>query len=161
MTQEVAARLIAENLPAIYGYAYSKLYDKSRAEDLAGEIVLAILESAEALRQEEAFWGFAWKVAENTFRTFLKRERLAAQCLSLEREGLTEVLVAACMIEVSDRATALLEKVTPAHLRPPCADIVKIHHRMDVAAFIMESLLADGKLTIPQEKTPIAVFGVK
>ena len=94
MTQETAARLVEENLTAIYGYARAHLYDRSRAEDLAADIILAILQSAENLRDEKAFWGFAWRIAENTFRTFIRRERLVGQCLSLEAENLVEVLVA-------------------------------------------------------------------
>ncbi len=94
MTQETASRLIEENLSAIYGYAYAWLYDKSRAEDLSSEIILAILESAENLKTEAAFWGFAWRIAENTLRTFLRRERLAAGCVSIEAENLVEVLAA-------------------------------------------------------------------
>ena len=35
MNETTAARLIAEKLPAIYGYAYARLYDKDQAEDLA------------------------------------------------------------------------------------------------------------------------------
>ncbi len=92
MTQETASRLIEENLPAIYGYAYGKLYDKGEAEDLSQEIALEILRSAEHLQNDSAFWGFAWKIAENTFRKFIKRHELMKQSVSLEDEHFVEVL---------------------------------------------------------------------
>lgn len=58
MTQETAAKLVEQNLTAIYGYAYGKLYDKTAADDLSQEIVLEILRSAENLKSDAAFWGF-------------------------------------------------------------------------------------------------------
>ncbi len=94
MTQETASRLIEKNLTAIYGYAYGKLYDKSEAEDLSQEIVLEVLRSAEHLKNDAAFWGFAWKIAENTFRKFIKRKELATQSVPLEAETLLSLEVA-------------------------------------------------------------------
>lgn len=76
MTQERASELITENLTAIYGYAYGRLYEKDKVEDLASEIVCEMLTSVKNLEKEEAFWGFAWRIAENTFRKFIKREEL-------------------------------------------------------------------------------------
>lgn len=69
-------KLIQDNLAAFYGYAYDKLYDKDKATDLAHEIIVEILDSIENLRDEKAFWGFSWKIAENTFRKFIRREEL-------------------------------------------------------------------------------------
>ena len=76
MTKERASELITENLTAIYGFAFGRLYDKDKVEDLASEIVCEILASVKNLEKEEAFWGFAWRIAENTFRKFIKREEL-------------------------------------------------------------------------------------
>ena len=76
MTENIAAGLISQKLDAIYGYAYARLYDKDQAEDLAGEIVCAMLASAKNCRDDRAFWGYAWKIAENTFRKFIRRKEL-------------------------------------------------------------------------------------
>ena len=92
MTQETAARLVEENLTAIYGYAYGRFYNKTEAEDLSQEIVLEILRSAENLKCDASFWGFAWKIAENTFRKFIKRRALISQNISFEAASLVEVL---------------------------------------------------------------------
>lgn len=74
MTETQASELLLENLNAIYGYAFARLYSKDRAEDLSNEIVCEILRSVGNLKEEDKFWGFAWKVAENTFRKFIRRE---------------------------------------------------------------------------------------
>lgn len=63
MTKERASELITENLTAIYGFAFGRLYDKDKVEDLASEIVCEILASVKNLEKEEAFWGFAWRIA--------------------------------------------------------------------------------------------------
>ena len=76
MDKKRAYELITENLPSIYGYAVSHLYDRGNVEDLTSEIVCEILESAGNLKDDRAFWGFAWKIAENTLRKFIRREGL-------------------------------------------------------------------------------------
>lgn len=80
-----ASELISQNLAALYGYVFSRLYDKDKTEDLVSEIVCEILASAKNLKNSEAFWGFAWKIAENTFRRFLRREELIQRSLQQEQ----------------------------------------------------------------------------
>ena len=45
MDQQTASKLLEENLQTIYAWSFSKLYDKSEAEDLANDIILAVLKS--------------------------------------------------------------------------------------------------------------------
>ena len=87
MTDKRASKLLSENLTAIYGYAFSKFYDKDKVDDLASEIVYEIIVSARNLQNEEAFWGFAWKIAENTFRRFIRKSELAAKTVELTEEN--------------------------------------------------------------------------
>jgi len=86
MNKQHAAELLTENLGAIYGYAYARLYDKERAEDLASEILCEILSSADRLENDAAFWGFAWRIAENTFRKFIRREKMRARTAELNSD---------------------------------------------------------------------------
>ncbi len=88
MTDKRASELLAENLIAIYGYAFSKLYDKDKVDDLVSEIVYEIIASVRNLQNEEAFWGYAWKIAENTFKRFIRKTELAAQILELTEENI-------------------------------------------------------------------------
>ena len=88
MTDKRASELLSENLRAIYGYAFSKLYNKDNAEDLASEIVYEIIVSARNLQDEKAFWGFAWKIAENTLRRFIRKNELATRTVELTEENI-------------------------------------------------------------------------
>ena len=88
MTDKRASELLSENLTAFYGYAFSKLYDKDKVNELASEIVYEIIVSARNLQNEDAFWGFAWKIAENTFRRFIRKNQLAAQNVELTEENI-------------------------------------------------------------------------
>ena len=86
MDEKNAYRLLTDNLTAIYGYAFSRLYDKDKAEELTSDIVYEILSSVKNLRKEETFWGYAWKIAENTFRRFIRRADLSARSVELTEE---------------------------------------------------------------------------
>lgn len=88
MTDKRASELLSQNLTSIYGYAYSKLYDKDKADILASEIVYEIVVSAHNIQNEEAFWAFAWKIAENTFRRFIRKSQLTAQTVELIEENI-------------------------------------------------------------------------
>lgn len=79
MTDQQVSELLLQNLTTIYGWAFARLYDKEKVEDLASEIVCEILASAKNLKNKGAFWGFAWKIAENTFRKFIRKEALRQQ----------------------------------------------------------------------------------
>ena len=60
--------------------------------------------------------------------------------------------VANCMIDISDKAEKILDEHVPASLKGQCGDIAKIHHRLDVAAFLLEELIKENKLIVPNEK---------
>ncbi len=130
MTQQTAAKLIEENLTAIYGYAYGKLYDKSEAEDLSQEIVMELLRSSENLKNDAAFWGFAWKIAENTFRKFLKRRELIRQSVSLEAENLIATLASPQEEDPEENDTRLLR------LRRELSLLGKRHREICVSHYI-------------------------
>ena len=75
-----AARFVEENLRTIFAYALSRVPERADAEDLTNDIVLAILQSADKIRKEEAFYGYVWGIAANTCRKFMrKRSRLTCQ----------------------------------------------------------------------------------
>lgn len=75
MEQQKAAQIISENLKTLFAYSMSKLYDKEQAEDLTNDIVCEILKSVHRLQNEEAFYGFMWKIAENTFRKRIRKTK--------------------------------------------------------------------------------------
>ena len=73
MDTKTAAKLIEENLHTIFAWSLSKLYDKTEAEDLAQDIICAVLSSVYRLERDEAFYGFMWRVAENTLKARIRK----------------------------------------------------------------------------------------
>lgn len=85
MEQNLIAAFARENMKTIYAYALSRVSNKEDAEDLAGDILLALLSSASRLRDEDALYGFVWSVAGNTYKKFLrKKNRQILNSLSQE-----------------------------------------------------------------------------
>lgn len=55
MEQERVAALVEENMKTIFAYSLSRVSHKEDAEDLCSDIILAILASAQHLRDDDAF----------------------------------------------------------------------------------------------------------
>lgn len=72
MDREVAAELLQKSLKDIFAFSVSRLYDKQDAEDLTNDIIIEVLSSADRLQNDEAFYGYMWKIAENTFKRFIR-----------------------------------------------------------------------------------------
>ena len=70
-------------------------------------------------------------------------------------------IIADFMITVSDHAAEILSEHAPKGVKNQCGTIAKIHHRMAVAAMLMESLIENERLFIPDEKIPLCVWGVR
>ena len=69
-----AAEFVEENLKTIFAYALSRVKNKDDAEDLTNDIVLAILQSETKLKDENAFYGYVWGIAANTYRKFVRKK---------------------------------------------------------------------------------------
>ncbi|MBQ8332798.1 MAG: sigma-70 family RNA polymerase sigma factor [Clostridia bacterium] len=78
MDPKTAAAIAEENVKTIFAYALSRVSDPADAEDLAGDIIAAFLESAHKIRDERAVYGFIWSVAANQTRKFYDRRRKKA-----------------------------------------------------------------------------------
>lgn len=66
---------VSENMKTIFAYSLNRLSNPADAEDLAGEIILALLSSADNLRDDNALYGFVWSVANNTYKKFLTKRK--------------------------------------------------------------------------------------
>lgn len=73
MKQHDAMSFVEENVKTIFAYALSRVSNKEDAEDLAQDIILAILQSAPKMRNENAFFGYVWAIAANTYKKFLRK----------------------------------------------------------------------------------------
>ena len=67
-------QLITENMKSIFGFALTRLGNVSEAEYLASDILYEIIRSAPNLKNEERFYGFMWKVAENVYMDYLRKK---------------------------------------------------------------------------------------
>ena len=67
-------QLITENMKSIFGFALTRLGNVAEAEYLASDILYGIIRSAPNLKEEERFYGFMWKVAENTYMDYLRKK---------------------------------------------------------------------------------------
>lgn len=77
--------LITENMKSVFGFALTRLGNINEAEDLASDILYKILCSADSLKDEERFFGFMWKIAENTYMDYLrKKSRNAGRITELD-----------------------------------------------------------------------------
>ncbi|MDD6799440.1 MAG: sigma-70 family RNA polymerase sigma factor [Firmicutes bacterium] len=74
MIRESSAEFVEENLKTIFAYALSRVSDKNDAEDLTNDIVLAILQSSDKIRNYNAFYGYVWGIAANTYRKFMRKK---------------------------------------------------------------------------------------
>lgn len=75
MDKKECGRRLEKNLDKLYGWAVSRLYDKSEAEDLTGDIICAVLSSVHTLKNDDAFYGFMWRIAENVLGSRIRRQR--------------------------------------------------------------------------------------
>ncbi len=71
-------QLITENMKSIFGFALTRLGNVNEAEDLASDILYEIIQSAKKLRDEKRFYGFMWKIAENTYKNYLRKKSKSA-----------------------------------------------------------------------------------
>ena len=74
MNQTKAMEFVEENLKTIFAYALSSVSNKEDAEDLTNDIVLAVLQSTDKIRNPDTFYGYIWGIAANTYRSFLRKK---------------------------------------------------------------------------------------
>ncbi len=75
MKRETAAQLLNENLKNIFAFSISNLYDKQDAEDLTNDIIVEVLSSVDRLESDDAFYGFLWRIAENTLKKRIRKKK--------------------------------------------------------------------------------------
>ena len=59
---------VAQMSQSIFQYCLSRTSSYQESEDLVQEILLALFESVENLRDEKAFYGFVWRTADNILK---------------------------------------------------------------------------------------------
>ena len=151
MDQKKASKLLCENLTAIYGFAFARLYDKDMVDDLCSEIVCEIISSVDRLQNDSAFWGFAWRIAENTFRKFIKKNA------EKQKYDNSELLDIVYVQSVEDEYIEEDEKKRNIFLlRRELSLLSKLHREISVAYYIENKSCSE----IAKEKS-VSVEAVK
>lgn len=91
------------------------------------------------------------------FPTFTSKEN------HLIREDLKPLTdrVVTCMDEICSSAAALFSKHTPKELKKYCEQLAYVRYQADAMGIIVENLVDDGYLTVPEKRTNLCVYGVK
>ena len=87
MEQQTLYRLISENIHKIYAWSFAKVYQKQDAEDLAGEIICDMLESGGRIKNDDAFFGYLWRLANHKLCGYIRRKQRAESQLNSEFFG--------------------------------------------------------------------------
>ena len=110
-------RLITENMKSIFGFAMTRLGNANEAEELASDIIYEIIKSARNLKEEERFFGFMWKIAENTYMDYLrKKSKRAGKIIELneniedESDSVLDIIIKKENLNLLRRELSLLSK---------------------------------------------------
>lgn len=131
MEQEKIITFLEENIKTIYAYALSRVNRKEEAEDLAGDIMLAILQDGHRVQREEAFFGYVWSIAANIYKKCLRRQSRAVICdlvdADVEVDDFSETVV-----------TEIWQKEQTGKLRRELALLSKEYRECTVAYYFDE-----------------------
>ena len=163
---------IASLAHTLFLYCTARTDNEADAEDLCGEIWLALYESLPHLREDAAFYGFFWSIAGNVVKCFYrKKQRVRFDTLS---DTLAETLADPDAapdryMEEPDadifrlrRELALLNKqhrqaVVHYYLdRLPCAEIGK---RMGISESMVKYLLFRSRILLRERLTMERAYG--
>ena len=76
MEHSVVIQKLSDSLKDIFAFSASRLYNKQDAEDLTNDIIVEVLSSADRLQNDDAFYGYMWKIAENTFKKYIRGKKI-------------------------------------------------------------------------------------
>lgn len=88
VTEDKINAVLAENCDKIFFYALRHTENELDAEDLARDIILAILASYRNLRNDKALYGFIWKVAQNQCRVWARKKSRQSDIISLDENNI-------------------------------------------------------------------------
>lgn len=73
-------------IDAVYRYSYRRCGSAHEAEDLCGDILLALLTALRSKTEIEHFYAFVWTVAHRVYADFCENRRRTAErvCISIE-----------------------------------------------------------------------------
>ena len=110
-------QLITENMKSIFGFALTRLGNVMEAEELASDILYALVRSADDLKDADRFYGFMWRVAENTYVSYLRKKSKNArrvaeldESIADETESVLDEMIQQENLNLLRRELSLLSK---------------------------------------------------
>ena len=76
---------ILDSMNSIFAFSKSRLSDITEAEDLSQQIITELLSSAKTLENKNAFYGWMWAVAKNTYSKYIRAKK-RVQYSSIEND---------------------------------------------------------------------------
>lgn len=73
MTDEQLNRKITEVSKTIYHYCVARTPTREEAEDLSQDILYELIKSSKNIRDDNAFYGFMWGVADNVYKQWCRK----------------------------------------------------------------------------------------
>jgi len=77
MEHSIVAKKLSESLKDIFAFSVSHLFNKQDAEDLTNDIIVEVLSSADRLENDDAFYGYMWKIADHTLKRYIRGKKQA------------------------------------------------------------------------------------
>ncbi len=71
---------IMEVSKTIFSFCLTKTSNRQDAEDLSQDIILELFKSVKNIRDDKAFYGFMWAVAENIYKQWYKKKLKSKTC---------------------------------------------------------------------------------
>ncbi len=71
---------IKEISKTIFSFCLARTKKREDAEDLAQDILVEIMKSAENIRSDAAFYGFMWSVAGNVYKSWYRKKSKSNEC---------------------------------------------------------------------------------
>lgn len=62
-------------MKTLYAWSLSKTRQPYDAEELCSETIVAVMSSAPKLRNDDAFFGFLWQTAANTYKVYMRKNK--------------------------------------------------------------------------------------
>ena len=84
LSEDKINAILIENSKKIFSYALKHTKNMFEAEDLSQDIILAVITSYKNIRNDEAIYGFIWKVAQNQCRIWSKKKSKYSGVISLD-----------------------------------------------------------------------------
>ena len=111
-----AVKFVEENIKTIFAYSFARVGNRSDAEDLTSEIILAIIQNGEKIKDPNAFYGFVWGIAANTYKSFIRKKSKFC-CQELDENASTDdyVLESICAREDLNRLRRELTLLSKEH----------------------------------------------